>query len=218
MSIKQFGIRLISLRLWLLLALLAVPMIQPLAAREFSFADNIQRLAAQRGFACRFDQVMVFSDGGGQHYAGELAVLKPGHFRWQYHKPYEQLYVGNGQVIWHYEPDLLQAERLTDLEAVNPIVMQLLDGRVSLDDIHVLSSSYDADVRVRRYQVQVKDAPKVWLSFSDRGNLVAIEREDMLGNQNRMQLSGCSYVAPAAKLFSFTPPAGVDVLDLRSSQ
>jgi len=29
-------------------------------------------------------------------------------------------------------------------------------------------------------------------------------------------LSKCSYIAPAANLFSFTPPADVDVLDLRS--
>ncbi|PIP02571.1 MAG: LolA, partial [Zetaproteobacteria bacterium CG23_combo_of_CG06-09_8_20_14_all_54_7] len=131
--------------------------------------------------------------------------------------PYDQLYVGDGQVIWHYEPDLLQAERLTDLETINPVVMKLLDGRVPLADIRVVERSFDAERNIHRFKVQVTDAPQVWLGFSLQGNLVYIERQDLLGNRNMMHLSDCSYVAPAEKLFSFTPPDGVDVLDLRST-
>ncbi|PIW47572.1 MAG: LolA [Zetaproteobacteria bacterium CG12_big_fil_rev_8_21_14_0_65_54_13] len=185
--------------------------------KGLSFTNSIERLATQRGFACRFDQLMEFSDGGGKHYSGDLAILKPGHFRWQYRKPYDQLYVGDGQVIWHYEPDLLQAERLTDLETINPVVMKLLDGRVPLADIRVVERSFDAERNIHRFKVQVTDAPQVWLGFSLQGNLVYIERQDLLGNRNMMHLSDCSYVAPAEKLFSFTPPDGVDVLDLRST-
>jgi len=185
--------------------------------KGLSFADSIQRLAMQRGFSCRFDQLMEFSDGGGKHYSGDLAILKPGHFRWQYRKPYDQLYVGDGQVIWHYEPDLMQAERLTDLETINPVVMKLLDGRVPLADIKVVERSFDAVRNIHRFKVQVTDAPQVWLGFSLKGDLVYIERQDLLGNRNMMHLSDCSYVAPAEKLFSFTPPDGVDVLDLRST-
>jgi len=185
--------------------------------KGLSFTNSIERLATQRGFACRFDQLMEFSDGGGKHYSGDLAILKPSHFRWQYRKPYDQLYVGDGQVIWHYEPDLLQAERLTDLETINPVVMKLLDGRVPLADIRVVERSFDAERNIHRFKVQVTDAPQVWLGFSLQGNLVYIERQDLLGNRNMMHLSDCSYVAPAEKLFSFTPPDGVDVLDLRST-
>jgi len=181
------------------------------------FANNIERLGSQRGFSCRFDQIMEFSDGGNQHYSGELAVLKPGHFRWQYRKPYDQLYVGDSRVIWHYEPDLMQAERLTDLETINPVVMKLLDGRIPLSDIKVVERSYDNKLNIHRFKVQVTDAPQVWLGFSRQGDLVYIERQDLLGNRNMMHLSDCSYVAPAEKLFSFTPPDGVDVLDLRSA-
>jgi len=185
--------------------------------KGLSFADSMQRLATQRGFSCRFDQLMAFSDGGEKLYSGDLAILKPGHFRWQYRKPYAQLYVGDGKVIWHYEPDLMQAERLTDLEAVNPVVMKLLDGRVALADIKLVERSYDSKLNIHRFKVQVTDAPQVWLGFSVHGDLVYIERQDLLGNRNMMHLSDCSYVAPAEKLFSFTPPDGVDVLDLRSA-
>ena len=52
------------------------------------FKKSINRMAALPGFQCHFDQMMVFTDGGGQRYAGELAVLKPKRFRWLYAQPY----------------------------------------------------------------------------------------------------------------------------------
>lgn len=182
------------------------------------FEQSIRRLAKLPGFSCRFDQLMMFTDGGGQHYAGSVAVRKPGYFRWEYQKPYSQLYLGDGKVIWHYEPDLMQAERLDNLEAVDPTVMRLLDGRVKIADIRVFDSAYDAKLQMRRFLVSIETSPKVWLGFSKYGDLISIEREDMLGNRNRMQLSKCAYVAPAANLFSFTPPKETEVLDLRSTK
>ena len=179
------------------------------------FAQSIHRLSHLPGFSCQFDQLMAFSDGGGQHYSGRLAILKPGRFRWQYEKPYAQLYIGNHQSVWHYEPDLMQAERLGSLESVDPAVMRLLNGELKVSEIKVLKQEYDSTLDIRRFQVSMQKSPKVWLGFSKYGDLVYIERQDMLGNSNRIRLSKCSYIAPAKKLFSFTPPADVDVLDLR---
>jgi len=181
------------------------------------FKKSINRMAALPGFQCHFDQMMVFTDGGGQRYAGELAVLKPKRFRWQYAEPYEQFYVSDGNGIWHYEPDLMQAERLDNLESVDPAVMKLLDGRITPADLQVLRHESDAKLEIRRYQVRIKGSEPVWLGFSRTGDLILIERDDVLGNRNRMSLSGCSYVAPPENLFSFTPPKGVDVLDMRSA-
>lgn len=181
------------------------------------FEKSINRLARLPGFKCRFNQIMVFSDGGGQRYSGDVAVLKPKRFRWSYEKPYVQLYVGDGSSIWHYEEDLMQAERLNHLEQVDPVVMKLLDGRVSASEIEILNREFDEKLQVRRYQVRLQDSAKVWLGFDKLGDLISIGRVDMLGNSNRMQLSDCSYVAPSLNLFSFTPPEGVDVIDLRTA-
>ncbi|ATX79448.1 Outer membrane lipoprotein-sorting protein [Mariprofundus aestuarium] len=181
------------------------------------FTSSINRLSGLPGFQCQFDQLMVFSDGGSQHFSGEVAVLKPKRFRWSYHQPYEQLYVGDGSVIWHYEPDLLQAERLNDLDQVDPAVMKLLDGRVSVKDVEILNQKQDSELETSHYQVRIGDSAAVWLGFNKLGDLIAIERKDMLGNSNRMQLSECSYIAPSVNLFSFAPPEGVDLLDLRTA-
>jgi outer membrane lipoprotein carrier protein len=193
----------------------------PLDARQNSdskFLENsIKKLAGMAGFQCHFDQLIAYGDGSEQSYSGELAVRKPGLFRWQYRQPYEQLYIRDGEVIWHYEADLMQAERLSDLESVNPVVMKLLDGQISFSDVHMLRKEYDEGLNIWRYQVQIGDGPAVWLGFSRFGDLSSIERQDVLGNSNRMSLSTCSFIAPAANLFSFTPPDGVEVLDLRTN-
>ena len=205
----------------LLLAAFMMPgaLIAEAEPRDDFLDRNIQRLSEMPGFQCHFEQQMLYTDGGQQLYAGELAVRKPGQFRWQYRQPYEQLYIGDGKVIWHYEPDLMQAERLSNLESVDPVVMRLLDGRVPSSDIHILNQEQDGENDVRRYQIRIgEDEPATWLGFFKNGELSYIEREDLLGNTNRMSLSTCSYIAPAANLFSFTPPEGVEVLDMRSNQ
>ncbi len=179
------------------------------------FNRSIKRLSSLPGFDCHFDQLIAFTDGGGKHYSGDVAVLKPKRFRWQYQKPYEQLYLGDGDTIWHYEPDLMQAERLSNIEAVDSSVMGLLDGSISATEVEMFKREYDSEMDIQRYQVRLKGSPEVWLGFSKDGDLVYIERQDMLGNSNQMRLSECSYIAPPKKLFSFTPPEGVDVLDMR---
>ncbi len=182
------------------------------------FNRSIKRLSQLPGFNCRFDQLIAFADGGGKHYSGSVAVLKPKRFRWQYQQPYEQLYLGDGDMIWHYEPDLMQAERLNNIEAVDSSVMGLLDGSITATEIKMFKREYDSELDIQRFQVRLKDSPEVWLGFSKYGDLVYIERQDTLGNSNQMRLSECSYIAPPKNLFSFTPPKGVDVLDMRQSK
>ncbi len=200
------------IRLLLLVMLFTPAMAAEANAKDHFLSGSFQKLASISGFRCQFEQLMVFSDGGGEHYAGTLAVLKPKYFRWQYQKPYAQLYVGDGRQIWHYEEDLMQAELLDDLESVDPAVMKLLSGTLAMADVEVLQRQPAR----HRYQLRIAGSTVVWLMFSKDGYLHTIERDDLMGNQNRMTLKKCVYIAPEKKRFSFTPPEGVEVLDMRS--
>ncbi|MDX8401022.1 MAG: outer-membrane lipoprotein carrier protein LolA, partial [Mariprofundaceae bacterium] len=131
---------------------------------------------------------------------------------WRYDSPYEQLYVSDGKVIWHYEPDLMQAERMQDLEAVDPIVMKLLDGRLTLKDAELLERVRDEAAGVWRFRARLGTV-EVWLGVDDDADLIYVERLDALGNRNRISLSGCARLAPKDELFRFQPPRGVEVLD-----
>ncbi len=176
------------------------------------FARAIQRLADAPGLQCTFVQRIAYAGGGEQRFTGDLAVRRPGRFRWHYDTPYEQLYVSNGKVIWHYEPDLMQAERLSGLDAVDPAVMKLLDGRLGAKDLRLLARERDEAAGVWRFQVRVGGV-MLWLGVDDEADLLYVERLDALGNRNRISLSGCARLAPRDDLFSFRPPAGVEVVE-----
>lgn len=185
------------------------------AADDSLLQSVLQRLAQIDGFQCVFEQTLYYTDGSTQSYAGDLAIAKPGKFRWQYQKPYAQLYVSNGQGIWHYEEDLMQAEWLPQLDSVDPVVMQLLEGRISTQSLQardVTVTMQDVAAGIQVYGLQLEGTP-VWLAvYADGSGLAWIESKDTLGNRNRMALSKMKYHAPAWSAFEFIPPEGVDVI------
>jgi chaperone LolA len=180
------------------------------AALPAPLSKGLQQLAKLSGFSCRFEQTVFYSDGSKQSYQGTLAVARFGHFRWHYTKPYEQLYVSNGHGIWLYEPDLLQAQWLESLDAVDPVAMRLLEGRVKAKEVHLL------DEQAGVYHVRIgdkKDAPELWLSLNRKGMPVWFESRDSLDNRNRMRLISIQQKKPAMKQFEFEVPEGIDVVD-----
>ncbi len=202
------------LRGWMVLWLL-IPLGAAHAAARHAPPDELrlalEQLANARGFSARFEQTIVFREGGEQHYRGEVAVLRPGRFRWHYTAPYEQLYVGDGRRIWHYEPDLMQVQVMRSLQGVDPTVMKLLNGDVDPRQLVVIDVARDAD-GLRRYHARIGGVT-VWIGLAGV-RLACVESVDALGNRNRIRLLDMRLTPPAARLFGFTPPAGVDVLRL----
>jgi len=173
--------------------------------------DGLQRLSEIKGFSCTFKQTMTYDDGSQQQFKGHLSVAKFGHFRWQYTQPYAQLYVSNGEDIWFYEPDLMQVQHLQSLDAIDPIAMRLLEGRVTADDIKLLGESQESGRAV--YHLRMGLQTELWLSLQNNGLPAWFESRDALGNRNRMQLLSLQTGAPDMKIFEFTVPKGVDVLN-----
>ncbi len=181
-------------------------------APDSSLGKTLTALADIKGFSTPFKQTLHYAEGGKREYTGELAVLRPGMFRWRYIKPYEQLFVSNGDGVWLYEPDLLQAQKLQDLGEVDPVVMQLLDGRIGLKDVQVVAlEKLDG---VDAWHVRLGEgyqAVEVWLGV--QGNqLVWIESRDVLGNANRLYLLDMQTTPPNPEIFEFVAPEGVDVI------
>lgn len=173
----------------------------------------MKELSSLQGFSCKFEQTISYAEGGERSYLGEIAVSRPGKFRWHYTKPYEQLYVSNGDGIWLYEPDLMQAQRMQDLGEVQPVVLQLLDGKVSLDDIEILDKALlDAGITVWHVRIgREKSAAEVWLAIA-QSHLQWIESKDMLLNKNRLRLFDVVKQQPDNEFFEFIAPEGVDVI------
>jgi len=205
------------LTLLLMLSLLGASYASAGSVIEVGSADRLEKalskLTKSGGFSCQFRQVVYFAEGGEQHYTGKLAIKRPGHFLWQYSTPYEQLYVSSGDLIWHYEADLMQAERMRSLDMVDPVAMKLLDGRVGIKDIKLLATE-----KLRfggiSYRIQIDQGPELLLAFSVADDLRWLESEDMLGNRNRMILSSVNREVPSDGVFQFVPPEGVEIIDV----
>lgn len=171
---------------------------------------GLDRLASLSGFSCKFEQSIFYSDGSKQVYSGSLAVAKGGNFRWQYIKPYKQLYISNGDGVWLYEPDLMQAQWLESINAVDPIAMRLLEGRVKAEEVHVL------DEVAGVYHLRLGDneqATELWLALGKQGMPMWFESRDSLDNRNRMRLLSINEHKPEHGKFEFKVPEGVDMID-----
>ncbi|MDT8375950.1 MAG: outer-membrane lipoprotein carrier protein LolA [Mariprofundaceae bacterium] len=173
----------------------------------------LNRMAETPGITCEFLQIVSFTDGGEQRYSGTLSISRPGRFHWKYLMPYEQLYVSDGNGVWHYEAELMQAERLQSLDAVDPVVMQLLDGRMSRKDIELLGfERLDRDETA--YRITVDQKQELVLALTDSGELRWLESEDVLGNRNRIVFIGIEKKRQPDDYFRFVPPDGVDVINV----
>ena len=150
-----------------------------------------------------------------QQSTGTMQFSRPGKFRWEYDKPYEQTIVGDGAKLWIYDKDLNQVtERKLD-RALGASPAALLAGSNEIDKSYTLSS-----IGVQEGLDWLEAVPKtkdtaferIRLGFGKAG-LDAMELRDQFGQVTVIKFADMernSKLAPDA--FTFTPPKGADVI------
>ena len=107
----------------LLSALLAVLWCGAAQAASQTNADTarlVSILQKTNTLSGQFSQLTLDSAGTNlQETKGEMAVQRPGMFRWHTDAPAEQLLVSDGKKVWLYDPDL------------NQVTVQTLDKRLT---------------------------------------------------------------------------------------
>jgi outer membrane lipoprotein carrier protein len=164
------------------------------------------------------DFTQTIDDGNGKvvrSAAGKLYLQRPGKFRWDYTQPSEQLVLADGKQIWFYDKDLGQAN-VRDMDAAlanTPASLLSGVGSVSTQfDVKALPPSGG----LTWFQLIPKhtdtDFQLVRMGF-DKGELVSMFLADKLNQVTQLTFTHASRnVTLPADLFSFTPPAGVDVI------
>jgi len=175
-------------------------------------SDALQALARLQGLSCRFVQTIVHEDGTKTKASGTLELRRGGMFRFAYEKPYEQLYISDGKTIWHYEPDLMQAERLSRLEVADLGALRILAGKSLQKEVELLAEQQTQGRRWLKLRLRATGRV-VWLALDRQGHPVALRSRDALGAENRMELLHCRFVPPPRHRFAFRPPPGVDLID-----
>lgn len=200
----------------MLLAVLSTASLFAHADDEAAVKRLTQLLNQAQTITARFSQLSL--DGSGtqlQETAGELALKRPGLFRWHTDEPMEQLLVSDGKQVWLYDPDLEQVtiqsldQRLTHTPAL------LLSG-----DVSQIRENFEITFKEGGSVVDFILKPKskdtlfdsLRLSFRN-GVLNDMQLIDSIGQRTNILFMSVKMNEPLDyKQFSFEIPEGADVI------
>lgn len=150
-----------------------------------------------------------------QQAQGVMQFSRPGKFRWDYVKPYEQTIVGDGARLWIYDKDL------------NQVTVRKLDRALGASPAALLAGSNDLerDFKLSNLGMEkgldwLEALPKsresvferVRMGFGKSG-LEAMELRDQFGQTTVITFADVERNPRiAADVFRFTPPQGADVI------
>lgn len=150
-----------------------------------------------------------------QESSGVFQLKRPGKFRWDYTKPYEQLIIADGRKLWVYDADLEQVTvKKQDTALGNTPALLLTGGRAVEKDFNVQSKGIQEGLEWFELKPKDKESSfqKINLAFS-KNKLQQMELIDGFGQTTRLVFDGITInKSIAAKQFQFKPPRGVDII------
>ncbi len=188
---------------------------------SFSFADDKQPLV---DFFASFNslkadysqQVMDQRMRVQQSMSGQLLVLRPGKFRWDYFQPYQQHIVADGEKIWFYDVDLEQ------VTIKGQAAMMGSTPAILLSDADELEKQFDILSVVREdsktwYELIPKSSDSgfevLYIAMQD-GVIAQMELKDSFGQLTRLDFDNVQLNQSVdMSRFKLEIPDGVDVLD-----
>lgn len=150
-----------------------------------------------------------------QQSTGTMQFSRPGKFRWEYTKPFEQTIVGDGAKLWIYDKDLNQVtERKLD-KALGASPAALLAGSNEIEKSYTLNnigSQEGLDWLEAIPKTKDTAFERIRLGFGKVG-LEAMELRDQFGQVTVIKFADIERNPKlATDAFTFTPPKGADVI------
>ena len=163
-----------------------------------------------------FEQRVIRSDGIIEDQsAGQVWLQQPNRFRWAYGGEYPELVVADGERIWIYDEVLAQVtvKPQSGFAADSPLSLltdiSRLDEQFEVREAGDLEGMALLELRARDPESQFE---RVLLGLQDN-ELRMMALEDAFGIRTEIRFSTLQRnTALAADLFTFGPPAGVDVI------
>jgi outer membrane lipoprotein carrier protein len=150
-----------------------------------------------------------------QQATGSMQFARPGKFRWEYDKPYEQVIVSDGARVWLYDKDL------------NQVTVRKYDRALGTSPAALLAGSNEIEKNYRFTGLGNQDGldwleavprtpdtafERIKLGFGKSG-LEAMELRDQFGQVTVIKFSTIERnVKLPPEAFRFTPPQGADVI------
>jgi outer membrane lipoprotein carrier protein len=150
-----------------------------------------------------------------QKATGTMQFVRPGRFRWEYDKPYEQTIVGDGAKLWIYDKDLNQVTVRKLDKALGGSPAALLAGSNEIEksyDLTNLGPQEGLDWLEAVPKTKDTTFERVRLGFGKSG-LEAMELRDQFAQTTVIKFANVERnpkISP--DVFKFTPPKGADVI------
>lgn len=189
----------------------------PFAAHAAATDKLKSFIAATHSAQANFTQVVEDKNGKRiQSASGTMQFVRPGKFRWEYRKPYEQIIVGDGKKFWMYDVDL------------NQVTVKKLDAALGSSPAALLSGNNEIERGFTLKDIDGRDGlewlqatpnstettfSKILMAFNAKSELVVMELHDAFGHHTVLrftELKNNPRFPP--QQFKFVPPKGADVL------
>lgn len=201
----------------LLLILLVLPLLFTMQA---AYADGMSSVKAfyeqTKSIRANFHQVVTDKQGRKvQEVDGEMQLLRPDKFRWDYHKPYEQQIISDGEQVWLYDTELAQVTVRPLSKSIGSSPAALLAGGAEIDKTFKLVNAFRKD-NLEWVSANPRDKEsgfeKILMGFKNN-KIQEMSLIDSFGHTTKIVFSQVE-VNPALEQssFLFKTPKGVDVV------
>lgn len=172
-------------------------------------------LSSAKSITANFKQVLINEAGDPlQTSYGQFYLQRPGKFRWDYTKPFQQQIISTSGKVWFYDTDLEQVTIKKLDESVGSTPALLLSGDVPLEDnYNIEQQGSDGNMNWVKLVPKSQDSTfKYVLIGLEKGVLSGMQLNDNFGQLTRIYFSNLKVnQSIEANLFEFTAPKGVDV-------
>lgn len=164
-----------------------------------------------------FTQVQVDEKGNlGKRSTGVFYLQRPGKFRWNYQKPFNQEIVSGAGKVWFYDKDLEQVTARKLDQAIGSTPALLLTGEVPIEKNFTIQNQSDEEgIAILKLIPKSEESGFKYVQIGlENDTLIGMELSDNFGQLTRIYFNNLKTggrLDPA--LFTFKPPAGVDVFE-----
>lgn len=147
--------------------------------------------------------------------SGKFSFLRPGQFRWEITKPYEQLLIADGKTLQFYDADLNQVSvrKWTDVPTASPAAI-LFGSRDPNESFHLQDQGRRDGLDWLEAVPKKPDSgfDRLAIGFKDGVPLI-LTVQDSFGQTTVIALNKLERnVSLGADQFKFVPPKGADVV------
>ncbi|MFI3123281.1 MAG: outer membrane lipoprotein chaperone LolA [Methylococcales bacterium] len=199
---------------WFIAALLSVNSLIAIA-EDMPVKQLKAFLSSAKSITADFKQVLINEAGDPlQTSHGLFYLQRPGKFRWDYTKPFQQQIISTSGKVWFYDTDLEQVTVKKLDESVGSTPALLLSGDVPLEDnYNIEQQGSEGNMQWVKLVPKSQDSTfKYVLIGLEKGVLSGMQLNDNFGQLTRIYFSNLKVNQPVeANLFEFVAPKGVDV-------